>query len=172
MRAGYQKVRRRLLIRVLTDIYASLREEKLDFSKTWSITSAIRETLRVDLHPTFTAASYLFLSEQKSFEQVRLRVAKRKPEILLVKHRLYLYEYATSPPLRELRIVIKSDEGPIEEGDVAFKVSCGDPLKGFYLYYGLPLPYHRFPTAPVSRWATIIKVYLNCKISYIQEQSV
>jgi hypothetical protein len=65
----------------------------------------------------------MFLCEQTSFKQVRLRVAKNKRDILLMNHRLYLHEYATSPPLRELRISIMADEGPIENGDVAFRVS-------------------------------------------------
>jgi F-box domain len=106
------------------EIHIYPREENLDFSKIWPISSAVEEALCVDLHPSFTVSRHIFLSEEKSFEQVHLRIA-RKSHILLVNHRLYVYEYATSPPLDELRIMIKSD-GSIAHNDVTFRVSCSD----------------------------------------------
>ena len=94
-----------------------------DFSKVISITSAIREKLPVALHPVFEAMGYMYLSQTSTFEMVHLRVAKNEPDILLCQHRLYIHEYVTSPPLDELHVMIKEDEGPVVDGDVAFRVS-------------------------------------------------
>jgi hypothetical protein len=66
---------------------------------------------------------YHFLRETKTFMDVRLRVAPSQSKILC-KNRLYMHEYLTHPPLRELRVCIKEDEGPLyENGDVAFLAS-------------------------------------------------
>lgn len=82
--------------------------------------------MKIEGHPTLVTQSYLFLCETKTFQDVRLRVAPNKPQILLWKNRLYMHEYLTHPPLSKLRVYIKEDEGPLDEdGDVtvAFVVS-------------------------------------------------
>lgn len=69
---------------------------------------------------------YLFLCDTKSTKDLRLRVVSNRPDsdILLFKNRLYMHEYLTHPPLRDLRVCIKEDEGPLRDpGLVAFVVS-------------------------------------------------
>ena len=98
--------------------------EEFNFSKIWSASSAVRHAVKVEGHPTLVTQEYLFLRQTKTFKDVRLRVAPNQPDILLCKHRLYMHEYLTHPPLRELRVLIKEDQGPLyESGDVAFLVS-------------------------------------------------
>lgn len=75
--------------------------------------------------------SRMSLYKTPAFEMVQLRVAKDEPELLLYQHRLYIHEYATSPPLDELHVMIREDEGPIYDGDVAFRVSLGGGSSAF-----------------------------------------
>ena len=72
---------------------------------------------------------WMYLRKTSAFEMVQLRVAKDEPELLLYQHRLYIHEYATSPPLDELHVMIKEDQGPIYDGDVAFRVSLPVSLR-------------------------------------------
>jgi hypothetical protein len=65
----------------------------------------------------------MFLRKTSALEIAQLRVAEDEPELLLYQHRLYVHEYATSPPLDELHVMIREDEGPIDDGRVAFRVS-------------------------------------------------
>jgi hypothetical protein len=95
-----------------------------DFSKIWSVSSAIREAVGVEVHPTLVTQGYTFFGETKTFEDIRLHVAPHQPDILLCENRLYMHEYLTHPPLSELRVLIKEKRGPFDEdGDVAFIAS-------------------------------------------------
>lgn len=94
----------------------------MKFQKVWSISSAIQKGVDVDLHPSFVSGKYHFLARSKTFADVKLQVAEKFPEIRLTQHRLYPHEFVTCPPLRELRILIKEDDGPIQHGDVAYRV--------------------------------------------------
>jgi hypothetical protein len=98
--------------------------EKFNFSKIWSVSSAICNAVKVEGHPTLVTQKHLSLHETKTFKDVRLNVAPNRAEILLCKNRLYLHEYLTHPPLRDLRVCIMEDEGPLHtNGDVAFLAS-------------------------------------------------
>ena len=47
-------------------------------------------------------------------------------EIHLFNHRLYMHEFLTHPPLKELRVIFKEDEGPLNDSNdikVVFVVS-------------------------------------------------
>jgi hypothetical protein len=97
--------------------------QHLNFSKVWPLKEAVRKNQAVHLHPVFEPPTYHFLKDTDSFQKVHIRVAGNQPEILLCRHRLYLHEYATCPPLDELHVMIKEDERPIEQCYVAFRVS-------------------------------------------------
>jgi hypothetical protein len=73
----------------------------------------------------------MFLDRTPAFEMAQVRVAKDEPAVLLCQHRLYIHEYATSPPLDELHVSIMEDEGPIFHGDVAFCVSFASRSPAF-----------------------------------------
>jgi len=63
------------------------------------------------------------LQETMSFQQVHLCVSQGKLDIVLCKQRLYLHEYATSPPVDELCVLIKEDdilEAPLYGLDIGF----------------------------------------------------
>ncbi|KIM82098.1 hypothetical protein PILCRDRAFT_820996 [Piloderma croceum F 1598] len=125
--------------------------EKFNFSKVWSTSLAIRNAVKFEGHPTLVTQSYLFLRETKRFQDVRLRVAPNKPQILLWKNRLYMHEYLTHPPLRKLRVYIKEDEGPLDEdGDVtvAFVISNPEGVTLGNYWQGL---YNFFYQAPFSK---------------------
>jgi hypothetical protein len=80
--------------------------------------------VKVEGHPTLVTQDYIFFGKTKTFKDVRLRVARHEPEILLCENRLYMHEYLTHPPLSELRVLVKEERGPIDEdGDVAFIAS-------------------------------------------------
>lgn len=74
-------------------------------------------------HPTLESQTYFTLWEWRSFDEVRIYVEPDQPGILLCRNRLYMHEYITHPPLSELRVCIKEDEGTIWDGDVVFVVS-------------------------------------------------
>jgi len=83
-----------------------------DFSKIWSVSSAIRNAVGVGVHPAMVTQNYLFLCDAKTFEDVHLRVAQDQPEILLCRHPLYMHEYLTHPPLQKLRVLMREHQGP------------------------------------------------------------
>ncbi|KAH9921074.1 hypothetical protein B0H21DRAFT_895409 [Amylocystis lapponica] len=87
---------------------------------------------------------YLHLGMTESCSEVKLRVAQSGPDIWLYDNRLYMHEYATSPPLDELRISIVTaddEEGVLVQGDVAFcirnakGVTLGNFWKGLYNFF-------------------------------------
>lgn len=98
--------------------------DRLNFSRVWSTSSAIKDALTVKLHPCFVPTKYYFLNETISHTDITVRVAPNEPEIHLFEHRLYENEFLTCPPLQDVRVRIAEAEGPLGEfADIAFLVS-------------------------------------------------
>lgn len=98
---------------------------KYDFSKVWSVGQAIKETLTVDVHPAINTQKYLILKDTSHYKDLKICVAPNQ-EIHLFNHRLYMHEFLTHPPLKELRVIFKEDEGPLNQQNdtkVVFVVS-------------------------------------------------
>jgi hypothetical protein len=79
--------------------------------------------VKVDVHPTLETQKLFTLRERRSFDEVRIYVARHQPGVLLCRNRLYMHEYVTHPPLRELRICLREYEGTLLDGEVVFVVS-------------------------------------------------
>jgi len=110
----------------------------------------------------------MYLSKTSTFEMVHLRVAKNHPEILLCQHRLYIHEYATSPPLDELHVMIKEDEGPLVDGLVAFRirnpkgVTLGNYYQGLFRFLNaVPDPKMPLTKQVLTRNTLTAMSYLN-----------
>lgn len=81
--------------------------------------------MRVDLHPTFVSTPALHLlrkSTPHSMYNLEIRPGPEMAGVLLRKHRLYMHEYATCPPLTEMRLTLIDDESddPPEDNDTIF----------------------------------------------------
>ena len=86
---------------------------------------AIRGSLSVDVHPTINTQKYLILDEIQHYKDLMICVSPNQ-EIHLFNHRLYMHEFLTHPPLKELRVIFKEDEGPLNDSNdvkVVFVVS-------------------------------------------------
>ncbi|KAH9921067.1 hypothetical protein B0H21DRAFT_767146 [Amylocystis lapponica] len=138
-------------------------KKNLDFSRAYSVGGAILKDVKVALHPSFDPARYLYLCETKSFDQVKLRVARKEPDILLCENRLYMHEYATSPPLKELRVLIKEDEGVLDDGEVVFRirnptgVTLGNYWEGLFTFFHQEPDPNMYLTANILlEWYTML----------------
>ncbi|KAH9924122.1 hypothetical protein B0H21DRAFT_152448 [Amylocystis lapponica] len=142
-------------------------KENLDFSQVHSVGDAILKDIKVAQHPAFGPARSLYLRDTNSFDQVTLRVAPEEPDILLCKNRLYMHEYATSPPLKELLILIKEDEGSLREGQVAFRicnttgVTLGNYWEGLYKFL------HQVPDRKMNLTNDILREWYTSTILWL-----
>lgn len=93
--------------------YLSACTGKYDLSTVCSVRRAIRESLSVDVHPAINTQKYLILKDTH-YEDLTIRVSPNQ-EIHLFKHRLYMHEFLTHPPLKELRVSFIEDEGPLNQ---------------------------------------------------------
>lgn len=66
------------------------------------------------MHPTITTQKYLILGRTRHFKNLTIYVSPNQ-EIRLFDHRLYMHEFLTHPPLKELRVIFQEDEGPLND---------------------------------------------------------
>lgn len=85
-----------------------------DFSKVVPLQDATVSHMRVDLHPMFISQQPIRLSCKdiipRSTFNFNIRPGPGMANIPLWGHRLYMHEYATCPPLTELRVTIIDDD--------------------------------------------------------------
>lgn len=103
--------------------------EGLNFTSVLSTSPAIVAATEVKMHPCFMPLKYYYMCEIRSWNDFTLRIGPGEPEINFSNHRLYQHEYLTSPPLRDLRVQITEDEGPLADiNDIGFMVGKVFPI--------------------------------------------